>query len=97
MERNAFIPKGLSLLSDPVVIDTLLAYRQCYGALISLDRNDPADIAGQLRQAIEAVDGELRERGIDAGGLLEATPRRTRQSSPPVRPPVRSRLVQTGR
>lgn len=66
MDENEFIPVGLPLLSDAVLMKTVMDYRYAQSMLISLDTPLSRKTLMRIEDALHTIEHELKERGLTA-------------------------------
>lgn len=69
MVQNIFMPKGLPLLSDDLLIRTCTAYRHSFSLLARTETSATRETREQLEGALQAIETELRARGFRAQDL----------------------------
>jgi hypothetical protein len=75
MGDNIFMPKGLPLLSDAVLIKTSEEYRHAHALLQSSRLPLSVETRVQVGQAIEAIESELQARGVSPAAPIRARSR----------------------
>lgn len=64
MEENDFIPVGLPLLADAVLLKTIMEYRYARSLLIPLNTPLSRKTQSWIEDALQAIEIELEERGL---------------------------------
>ncbi len=72
MRNNDFIPPGLSLISDYVLLKTISQYHETLSGLVHIQTPASQRLRLQIVEALEVIDGELDARGLRSKKAPEA-------------------------
>ncbi len=64
MAINEYMPRGLPLLTDNVLVRTLIDYRHAYELLLRSTSEYTTAMRDQFEDAMRAIENELRVRGL---------------------------------
>ncbi len=64
MHTNHFLPKGLPLLSDHVLLKTVAQYRNTYDLLSHHYTEGSRHVRTYIEEALGVLEGELEKRGV---------------------------------